>query len=74
VYFESEITVFAATHTLNVYININIHVPIPVPARSKAWVCVRSIAGIWGLNAAEGRGCLSVVSDVCCQVEVLLSG
>jgi hypothetical protein len=33
--------------------------PIAVPARSKAWVCGRSFAGIAGSNPAGGRGCLS---------------
>jgi hypothetical protein len=28
--------------------------PIPVAARSKAWVCGRSIAGIAGSNYTEG--------------------
>jgi hypothetical protein len=32
--------------------------PIPVTARSKAWICDRSLAGIAGSNAAEGM-------DVC---------
>ena len=39
-------------------------------ARSKVWVCGRSLAGIAGFNPARGHGCLSVVSIVCCQVEV----
>jgi hypothetical protein len=42
--------------------------PIPVAVRSKAWVFGRSLTGIVGSNHA--RGCLSVVSVVCCQVEV----
>ena len=37
-------------------------------ARSKAWVCGSSIGGIAG--STSGDGCLSVVSVVCCQVEV----
>jgi hypothetical protein len=32
--------------------------PIPVAARSKAWVCGSSLAGIVGLNSAGGM-------DVC---------
>jgi hypothetical protein len=44
--------------------------PMPVAARSKAWVCGRSLAGIAGLNPAGGNGCLSFVSVVCWQVEV----
>jgi hypothetical protein len=47
--------------------------PIPVAARSKAWVCGRSFAGIVGSNSAGGTVCLSVVSVVCCQVEVSAS-
>jgi hypothetical protein len=49
-------------------------VPIPVAARSKAWVCGRSLAGIVGSNPTGGHGCLSLVSVVCCQVEVSASG
>ena len=36
------------------------HQPIPVAARSKVWVCGRSLAGIVGSNPAE---CM----DVCCE-------
>ena len=43
-------------------------------ARSKAWVWASSLAVIVGLNPAGGRGCLSVVIVVCCQVEVSASG
>ena len=39
-------------------------------ARSRASVCGRSLAGIVGSNITEGMDVLSVVSDVCCQVEV----
>jgi hypothetical protein len=48
--------------------------PIPAVARSKAWVCGRSLAGIVGSNPAGGHGCLSLVSVVCSQVEVSASG
>jgi len=44
--------------------------PVPVAARSKAYVCGRSPAGIVGSNPTGGHGCLSVVSVVCYQVEV----
>ena len=44
--------------------------PVPVAARSKAWVCDHSTAGIVGSNPIGRQGCLSVVSIVCCQVEV----
>ena len=39
-------------------------------ARSKALVCGRLLSGIAGSNPAGGHGCLSLVSVVCCQVEV----
>ena len=47
---------------------------ISVAARSKAWVCSRSLAGICGFNSPYGDDCLSVVSVVCCQVEVSATG
>jgi hypothetical protein len=45
-----------------------------VAARSKAWVCGRSLAGIAGSDPAGGHGCLSLVSVVCCQIEVSATG
>jgi hypothetical protein len=44
--------------------------PVAVAARSEAWVCGRSPAKIVGSNPTGGHGRLSVVSFVCCQVEV----
>jgi len=41
-----------------------------VAARSKAWVYGRSPAEIVGSNPTGGHVCLSVVSVVCCQVQV----
>ena len=45
--------------------------PIPTAARSKAWVCGRSLA-CWecGIESRRVHGCLSVLSVTCCQVEV----
>jgi hypothetical protein len=43
-------------------------------ARSKAWVCGRSLAGIVGSNHRLRHECLSVVSVVCCQVDVSATG
>jgi hypothetical protein len=40
--------------------------PVPVAARSKAWFCGGSLAGIAGSNPAEGMMSLSLVSVVCC--------
>jgi len=48
----------------------NLTAPVPVAARSKASVCGRSPAEFVGSNPIRGHGCLSVVSVVCCQVEV----
>jgi hypothetical protein len=48
--------------------------PFLVTVRSKAWVCGRSLAGMVGSNPAWGQGYLSLVSVVCCQVEVFASG
>jgi hypothetical protein len=48
--------------------------PIPVAARCKVWFCGRTLAGIVGSNSAWGHGCLSLVSDVYCQVEVSATG
>jgi len=42
--------------------------------RSKAWVYGHSLDGIAGSNTAGGHGFLSVVSVVCCQVEVSATG
>ena len=50
----------------------------PGSARSKAWVCDHSLVGIVGSNLPVGEGwghrLLSVLSVVCCQVEVSVSG
>ena len=48
--------------------------PIPVAAWSKACVCGRSLAGTGGFESCQGYGCLSLVSVVCCQVEVSATG
>jgi hypothetical protein len=42
-------------------------------ARSEASVCGRSFAGS-GFESRRGRGCLSLVNVVCCQMEVSASG
>ena len=48
--------------------------PTPVAARPEARVCSCSLAGISGFESRRKRGCLSLVSVVCCQVEVSVSG
>jgi len=46
--------------------------PVPVAARSKAWLCVHSLAGITGLNPAGGMAaCLFecyVLSGLCVRL------
>ena len=48
--------------------------PILMAARSKAWVCGRSLAGIVGLKPAGCVDVLSLISVVCCQVLVSALG
>jgi len=43
---------------------------MPVTTQSKACVCGRSLSGIVGSNLTEGLDVLSLLSFVCCQVEV----
>jgi hypothetical protein len=45
-------------------------VPFPLAARSKTWIGGRSLAGI----AGRRHEYFSVMSTVCCQVEVTASG
>ena len=47
---------------------------VPVAARSKALVCDHSPAEIARFESRRGHGCLSVVSVMCCQVEVSATG
>jgi hypothetical protein len=47
--------------------------PIRVAARSETSVCGLSFAGS-GFDSRQGRGCLSLVSVVCFQMEVSASG
>ena len=60
--------------SLNEFLDICVRVlqlPILVAALSNAWVCGRSLAWIAGSNPGV---CLSLVNDMCCQVEVSASG
>jgi len=47
--------------------------PIHLAARSRAWVCGRSLAVITGSNPNGGMS-VSRVSAVCCQVKFFESG
>jgi hypothetical protein len=47
---------------------------IPVAVRSKAWFCGRSPSKGCEFEYRRAHGCLSVVSVVCCQVEVSATG
>jgi len=46
---------------------------IPEAARSKAWVCGRSLAGNADSNPVGRHICVPLVSVVCIQVEVSVS-
>ena len=48
--------------------------PVPVAARSKAWDCGRSSGENAGSKPTGEHGCPSVVSVLCCQVEISASG
>ena len=52
------------------YVEVYLRQPIPLATRSKAWVYVRSLARIAGSNPAGRDESLSLVSVVCCQVEL----
>ena len=47
---------------------------VPEAARSKARICGLSLAAIAGFESHLGHGCFSVVSAVCCRVEVSATG
>jgi hypothetical protein len=54
------------------FLYVIIRNPTPMAARPKVWVYDRSLVGIAGSNLA--RGSLSVVSVVCCRLEIPESG
>jgi len=51
-----------------------VKLPIPMVARYRAWVRGGSLAGNCGFEYYRGHGCLSVLSVICCQVEVSATG
>ena len=53
----SKVTAYVMSSRLAIQQHILAFPPIPVAARSKAWVCGRSLAGIAGLNPV---GCMDV--------------
>ena len=50
------------------------YLPVPEAARSKEWVCGHSLARIVGSNPTRDMDVSSVMSVVCCQVEVSARG
>jgi hypothetical protein len=70
--------VFCLRHTISIdtYItSFKVQWLLYIPPRlTLASVCGRSLAWIAGSNSAEGHVCLSLVSVVCCQVEVSAKG
>ena len=55
-------------------LNTEIFLPFPVDTLFKACVSNCLFAGIAGSNHAEGNGCLSIVSVVCCRMAVFVAG
>jgi hypothetical protein len=53
IFLEAKILLFVSEKHPNGYIIYCHTKPIPVVARSKAWVCRRSLAGIIGSNPAK---------------------
>jgi hypothetical protein len=51
-----------------------LRLPIPVAARCKTWGLRPFACRDCGFESGRGHGFLSVVSVVCCQVEVSVSG
>jgi hypothetical protein len=47
--------------------------PIPVTALSRHWSAAARLLGLW-VRIPPANGCLSLVSVVCCQVEVSAMG
>ena len=69
--------IFHALDILNyIYFQQIAHKPIPVAARSKAWVCGRSLAGIAGSNPVGGMvvfvscGCWLLLGRDICDVPI----
>ena len=48
--------------------------PIPVAIQSKVWVCGPSLCWDCGFESRRGHGYLSLVSVVCCHVEMSATG
>jgi hypothetical protein len=59
-------------HSVQIGLRSSLYRPIPAAARSVAWVCGLSLAGIMGSNPADGID-VSLVSVVFWQVEVSVS-
>jgi hypothetical protein len=82
--FETAVTTFPVKRRNQQYLYLQKHPqisqwlyftsPVQVAARSKAWICGRSLVGFAGSNPPGRHGCLSFVSVVCCQVEVSATG
>jgi len=71
-YFPANIRMYPVRPSFNSSHNMDLSLvsPIPVAARSKAWVCGRSLAGIVSSNPVGGMD----VNVVCCQLEVSATG
>ena len=66
----NELKSFSVNVAIIFRVRESVATPVPVAARSKACVYGRTPAEIVGFESHRGHGRLSVVSVVCCQVEV----
>ena len=71
---QTFLIIFFYLNKLSVARPLPIEKLILVAVRHYAWVCGRSIAGVVGMKPEGVHGGLSVVSVVCCQIEVYETG
>jgi len=55
---------------MKIYKRVDTQILIPMATQSKLWVCGRFTVGNAGSNSAGGHKSLSLISVMCCQVEV----
>ena len=61
-------------YIVNTFVESNLLRVIPVAARSKAWVCGRSLAGIAGSIPAGGMDVCLLLTLYVAQIEVFCEG
>ena len=74
-YYHLNVNIFPMSAIIFLFYHLLWPQPITVSAaRFKAWICCLSLAGIVSSNPTGEHEYLSLVSVVCCQVEVSASG